>query len=153
MKRFTFLILFCFCLLVVASGCPTNSLAPARVSGSVSYKGQPIKAGAIAFHSPDGIAYPAQLASDGTYTATDLPTGDLVITVETESVNKSAQPQGGDAKRRQGMQQQQPPDGGAAPNKAEVYTKIPSKYANPKTSPLTVTLAAGRKVHNIELTD
>jgi hypothetical protein len=154
MKRTPLLFLLCLCFLVIALGCPTNSQAPARVSGSVSYKGQAIKAGVMAFHTPDGTAYPAQISPDGTYTATDLPVGELVITVETESVNKAGgAAQGAEAKRRQGTQQPPPAGVGGAPPPAEVYVKIPAKYSNPKTSPLSVTLAAGRKVHNVELTD
>lgn len=108
----------------------------------------------MAFHTPEGASYAAQINSDGTYNATDIPTGELVITVETESVKAEVGSAGGkDAGRRMGVAQQQPPAGVGGPAPEEQYIKIPSKYANPKTSPLTVTLSAGRKVHNIDLTD
>ena len=50
------------------------------------------------------------------------------------------------------MRAQQQPEGEV--EKPQVhYVKIPEKYNNHKTSPLTVTLSAGRQVHNIDLTD
>lgn len=138
------------------AACAKNSAAPARVSGSISYKGQPIKAGAMAFHTSSGTVYPAQISPDGTYTATDIPEGEMVVTVETESVNPGQKaPQGKDADRRMKIQQQAPPEGVAAsaPPPTQSYLKIPSKYANPKTSPLTTTVRAGRQVQNFDLTD
>jgi hypothetical protein len=132
-----------------------NSLAPARVSGSITYKGQPLKSAAVALHTPQGNAYPASVSPDGTYSATDLPTGELVITVDTEGFNPSKKgAKGAGADRRLKMAQQPAPEGrGSSAPPEEFYVKIPAKYSNPKTSPLTVTLAAGRKVYNIELTD
>lgn len=138
-------------------GCAKNKLAPARVSGSLTYKNKPIKAGSMHFHTPDGVAYPATISQDGTYSAADLPEGELVVTVETESINPN---RGGAAKGKTGemrmkMVQQQPPPGVAAniPPPTELYVKIPEKFSNPKTSPLTVTLKSGRQVQNLDLTD
>lgn len=133
-------------------GCSGNSHAPARVSGSVSYKGQPIKAGKMQFHTPDGVAYDAQISSDGTYTATDVPVGELVITVETESLKPKAG-KGKDAEKRAGMVQKPPPGVASAPAPADYYIKIPEKYSNAKTSPLTLNVSRGRQVHNVDLTD
>jgi hypothetical protein len=46
------------------------------------------------------------------------------------------------------------PGGGSAPEETpRQYIKIPSKYNNPKTSPLTVTAKGGRQVENIDLKD
>ena len=126
--------------------------APATVSGSLSYNGQPVKAGTMQFHTADGVPYSAQIAPDGTYTATDLPTGEMVVTVETESINPNkAAPKGGDAARRMKMQVQQPAPG--TTTAGDLYVKIPRKYADPKSSPLKVTLERGRQTYDFTLTD
>jgi hypothetical protein len=136
-------------------GCSQNKLAPARVSGSLTYKNQPIKAGSMHFHTPDGVAYPATISQDGTYSASDIPEGEMIVTVETESIGAketASKSKTGQARAKMG---QPPPPGVAAsmPSRGELYVKIPQKYSNPKTSPLTVTLKSGRQVHNIDLTD
>jgi hypothetical protein len=158
MKRVILLSLMILGFVVVGLGCSGgNAAVPARVSGSISYKGQPIKAGAMAFHTPEGTIYGASISQDGTYSATDLPVGELVVTVETETINPN---KGGGAlteeakKRMEAQGQRQPPPGmPGAVNPSEFYVKIPAKYSKPKTSPISVTLAAGRQVKNIELTD
>ncbi len=96
---------------IVALGCgDRNPSAPAFVSGSVKYKGEVLKAGTVQFHSDMGV-YPAPINSDGTYVNRDVPVGELVVTVETESVNpdKKKETYGGD--RAKGMAEQQPPAG------------------------------------------
>jgi len=134
-----------------------NPLAPASISGAVSFQGQPIKGGTVQFFTPEGTAYSAQIGPDGTYSVSDVPEGELIITVETESVNpaRKAAAAGKDMERREKIAQQPPPDGRgsgpAAAEKAASYLKIPEKYGNPKTSPLTVTVKSGRLVHPIEL--
>jgi hypothetical protein len=132
-----------------------NAQVPAKVSGSISYNGQPIKGGSLAFVTADGVSYGGSIASDGTYSATDLPVGEMVVVVDTEGNNPAKKgAQGGDAGRRNAVQQQQPPPGmGGAPEPSTYYIKIPSKYSNAKTSPLAIKLSAGRNVHNLELKD
>lgn len=135
-----------------------NPNANARVSGGLSYKGQPIKGGAIRFHTPEGVAYDGLISSDGTYSATDVPAGELVVTVETESISPERKaPKGAEAERRMRMMKSsmQPPPGRGGPvaDPSVNYIKIPKKYSNPKTSPLTVTLTPGRQVHNFDLSD
>ena len=152
---------FPLALLIIASatlGCSKPSQAPARISGSLSYKGQPIKAGTMAFHTPEGVAYGAKINEDGTYSATDIPEGELVVTVDTEFLNpakKAGSTGSKDAAKYMKMGGMQPPPSGpgAAAEPKSFYTQIPQKYSNAKTSPLTVTTTKGRQVHNIELTD
>lgn len=108
----------------------------------------------MAFHTPEGTAYTAQIGEDGTYSATDLPEGELVVTVDTEFLNparKSGAGTGKDAERRMKMMQGRMQEAPAGSEKPLPYLKIDGKYGNPKTSPVTVTLKSGRQVHNIEL--
>jgi hypothetical protein len=156
MTRVRLLVCLSFILPIWLLGCSKNSQAPARLSGSVTYKGQPLKAGTMQLHAPDGVAYNAQIGEDGTYIATDIPEGELVITVETESFNPTKKAAGGkDAEKRLKAQQPPPPGrgsgGGTPADLSEHYVKIPEKYSNPKTSPLTVTVKSGRQVHNVAL--
>ena len=135
-------------------GCSSSKLAPARVSGSISYNGQPIKAGRMQFHSPDGVGYDAQISPDGTYSATDIPEGELVVTVETEYLKDSGNAgKGKEADMRAKMVQPPPPGVASAPAPSAQYIKIPAKYAKPNTSPLTIKVSGGRNVQNIELAD
>jgi hypothetical protein len=136
------------------AGCAKNPHAPGSISGSISYNGQPIKAGSMRFHTAQGVAYDAQLTGDGTYSATDIPEGDLVITVETESISphKSA-PKGAEAgmRAKAGITQPPPPGMAPPPDPSALYIKIPEKYSNPRTSPLTVTVKRGRQIHDVKL--
>lgn len=147
------------------SGCSSgNPSAPARISGKISYAGKPLKAGVLRFHTAQGNVYDGLISPDGTYTATDLPVGELIITVETESINPANVP-GGGAKmsaenerriRMMGKVSQSAPagsGGSTGPTASDNYMKIPDKFNNSKTSPLSVTLERGRQVKNIELTD
>lgn len=137
-------------------GCAKNSQAPAKVSGAITYKGQPIKAGSMKFHTPEGTSYPATISPDGTYSATDIPTGEMVVTIETEAFNPDKKmAQNPEAQRRAKMQSKmvQQPAGGGEPPPTVHYVKIPSKYANAKTSPVTITISSGRNVKDIDLTD
>jgi hypothetical protein len=143
------------------TGCARqHPTAPAKVSGMVTYKDKPVPGGTIMFTSSDRGVYRAALDENGTYEIVDMPTGEMVITVETESLNpKTKAKEYGDGKgakinaeymaaaRKMGA----PINSGATV--AGRYRKIPDKYNNPKTSPLAITLEAGRQVKNWDLTD
>ena len=136
-------------------GCAgSNASTPAKVSGKISYKGKPIKGGTMQFVTPDGTGYSGIITPDGTYSCNDLPAGEMVVTVETESLKPANMPNTKEAKMRMGMAQKPPPGMGGAPqNIDEVYVKIPEKYKNAKTSTAQVTLSKGRNVKDIDLTD
>jgi hypothetical protein len=156
MTKLRLLLCAVFPLAVILLGCAPNPQAPAKVSGSLTYKGQPIKGGSMKFYGADGVGYDAQISDDGTYTANDIPEGELVVVVETESINpgkKGAPPIRDQDKRSKMQQQQPPPDRAPPPTATAAYTKIPEKYSNRNTSPLTVQVKRGRQVINIDLTD
>lgn len=153
-------------------GCGSKKSAPAQLSGTVTYKGAAVTGGILAFHSDVG-AYTAVINADGTYTVTDLPEGEVVVTVDTENLNperkipeyneksggavgakygKSAQPaapsQGGKTK-----QETSPVPEGAPKTEVGQYVKIPLTYSDKTKSSLKVTLQAGKQQHNFELKD
>jgi len=148
--------------LLAGCGGARNPNAPAKISGLVKYQGKPVPGGNIVFHTKDNQGmYRCSLGADGTYQIADVPTGNLVVTVETESLNPSkkkgpAYPGGGaakgsklDAEYMAGMKK-----GGAPVNATPaVYQRIPEKYAKAETSPLTVSVEAGSQTHDITLTD
>jgi len=147
------------CLVVLfglIAGCTTNPLAPARVSGKVTYKGAAVPAGNIVFHSQDQGSYRCALTTDGSYEIRDVPKGPMVVTVETESVNPNKKVQGyGSDKGAKDYQARMAAEGKAASEKMpdQTYLKIPGKYAVAQTSPLNVTLEAGSNTHSFDLTD
>jgi hypothetical protein len=149
-------------------GCkPTNPNAPARVTGRVTYNGNPVTGGTIHFHSADGASIPIGIGPDGTYRAFDIPDGDMVVTVETESINPEKKPQEYRGANASGpkygpkavvMPKGKGNSGGPKPEESgasaeTTYMKIPAKYADKATSGLTVTLKKGDQTHDIKLTD
>jgi hypothetical protein len=142
-----------FALLVGCSG--KVNQAPGKVSGRVTYKGTAVPAGSIAFHVEGKQTIGSPLASDGTYEITDIPIGPAVVTVETQSVNPAtkAPDYGGKGAKMYAERLAKEGRAAAAREAKAEYRKIPPNYANPKTSPLHVTLEAGRQVHNFELKD
>lgn len=142
---------------VVGCGGGGNPLAPASVSGSVSYKGKTVTGGSISFVTPTGTPYSSAISVDGTYAVADLPTGEMIVVVETESVNPEVKAASGkDADRRNAMMgartgpNGQSGGGGSSGLEAK-YIKIPEKYSKSKTSPLTYMVKNGRQVHPVEL--
>jgi len=146
-------------VLGLIAGCGTTSQAPARVSGTITYQGKPVKAGSIAFHMDKGT-YSSALSATGTYQIVDLPVGSATVSIETESQNpdKKTPAYGGGMgpKMDPGKMAGGVPAGAGGKSKEEMaalYVKIPAKYADPKTSTLTVNLERGSQVKNFELTD
>lgn len=158
-RRFASLPLF----LLVLSGCNTST-TPANVHGKITYKGEAVPAGSLAFHLPEGGMFPYALLADGSYSGSDLPLGEYVVTVETESANpkgKSAKSYDQKQKAREGgdpddymkkmKERGQVPN--ESPGNAGPYVKIPAKYSDKKTSPLKANLVNGNNELNFELTD
>jgi hypothetical protein len=142
------------CLALIA-GCSGNTVqAPAKVSGQVTYKGAALPAGTIHFHSEDKGIYRSPLAQDGTFEVVDIPKGTMVVTVETESVNPAKKaPDYGGGKGAADYAKRIAAEGIQAKQSTAQYVKIPKKYASAKTSPLTVTVEAGRQTKQFDLTD
>jgi len=154
-------------------GCtPHNPNAPAKVSGKVTYNGSPVTGGSVVFHYKEGGQFSAPIASDGTFVAADIPVGEAVVTVETESINpdnkkgdyasppgagmmagkygKAAPPKPSSGGPGRGAKMSPAPDGSGSNT---VYMKIPGKYSDKTKSGLSVTLKEGKQVNNFELTD
>jgi hypothetical protein len=153
-------------------GCTTGNVhAPAKLSGKITYAGNSVTAGTLLFYTGDSGVYPAVINSDGTYSATDLPAGDLVVTIETESANPNVKKQeykggaggggmypggkapAGGAGDHKGPGAQNSPKPENAPQGGGPYVKIPSKYSDKNKSGLTVKLSAGKNTQDFDLKD
>jgi hypothetical protein len=146
-------------LLCLQVGCYKNPYAPGTITGTVTYKNEPVPGGTVTFHIPGKGPYAGVLQTNGTYEVTDVPTGEGVkVTIDTEYLNpkrKVKDYSGGkgakvDAAMKAYREKIQAP---AKESVTGVYRQIPTKYGSTKGTPLTVTIEAGSQPHNFTLTD
>jgi hypothetical protein len=154
--------------ILICTGCGKQV---ASVSGTVTFKGEPLKAGNVTFYSTDGTySQGGAIGQDGTYTIPSLYTGDYKVCVETDSVKPSTKfqpPPPNNAKSKtdagtkvkenlpevvppEGAHKSDPMGGMKAKQKAN-YTEIPKNYSKPADSGLTFTISGGSNTYNIEL--
>jgi hypothetical protein len=103
-------------------GC-TRAPKLASPSGTVRFQGKPLPGGYITFAAPSGQTMRGMIQPDGTYTLNDVPTGELAVAIETESIQALEKTVG----KTEGFR----------------YVKIPKSYADIKTSELTARLEPG----------
>ncbi len=135
------------CALVVAFGCKDGSKT-AIISGKVTYKNAPVTGGTIQFTpAKGGPAIPGIIGADGTYSAPGVATGEMIVTVETESAKFAGS--GYDmSKAPAGV------DGSKAPEiKKLAYVEVPKKYNDKGSSPLRYEVKGGKETKDFELTD
>jgi hypothetical protein len=168
-------------LLLAAFGCG-GSHGKGTVSGTVTLDGQPLLAGKIAFVPAEGAGVSADIKEDGTYTATDVPAGEVKVIVETASLKpivdqaKGAGAKGVPAKYASGSSggpgATTTPDANMSPEAkaffekqqktvaegrerakelAARYRAIPTKYNNPSTSGLGLTVKSGENKYDVPL--
>jgi hypothetical protein len=165
---------FVVCLAAAVLGCTQKT----SVTGTITYKGQPVKAGTVYFLYEQGGQYQSDLKPDGSYQFMDVPAGNVRVLVDTETFNPEQKPLSysqqqrkvsqGYAKSMNEYDQAMGRGGGekkdaaaAAPGLskeqkealAKVYVKIPKNYASEKTTPLTYTVERGPQVKTFDLSD
>jgi len=138
--------------LACLSGCGKRQAA---VKGKVTFNGQPLTAGSVAFvgsgRSASGI-----IKSDGTYAVMDAPVGEVTITVQTPPLPPGGMGamMGGKTKRPSGVpempKEMRPP--GDEGEKDIRIVPAPEKYNTVEKSTLKYTVQPGSQDHNIELT-
>jgi hypothetical protein len=161
-------------------GC-SSSVAPGKVKGTVTFNGQPLKAGTVYFtYEQGGHQYRAEIKSDGTYQFSDIPAGIVVVTFDNSAFNpeqKSPSYSTMGQKYAKGVSKNineynamagKDHAGGKAEgdNKdavalskeekeklAKVYVKLPKKYTSEKTSPLTFSVERGWQTKDFDLSD
>jgi hypothetical protein len=119
-------------LFMLAGGCARTG----TVSGKVTYKNEPVSGVLITFlpqSEPDqGKAFSAAVDAGGNYQVTGVPVGPVKIIIQASGRRPS---------RAHGKET------------AAALKRYPARYATPKDSDLTLTVAGGRQAHDIELKD
>jgi hypothetical protein len=115
------------------------------VSGTVTYKGEPVPAGMVAFFGPGDQVASAPLRPDGTYEASGVPLGEVKVTVTTPPPGPSAE-----QLAKNPMVQERNKDGNVI-RPAEKTVTVPAKYSRPGTSGLGLTVTEGSQPYDIPL--
>jgi hypothetical protein len=115
------------CLLSLAclAGCSCSGDRLRVVRGTVSVDGAPLPYGVVQFHGPAGRLVAAALQSDGTFTATDLPPGEVRVAVVEDIMTTP---------------------------KGKKRVQIPARYKDPQTSGLSYTVTRATRDLEIVLT-
>lgn len=153
--------LFLLPLLLLAVGCGGKE---GSVSGKVTYKGEALKSGTVAFY-PEGKggSFTGGIKPDGSYLITKVPPGAAKITVVTGSTKaptagemkqmgrgaQAAQKGMENAKSR--LKENAPPGAPVGSSSSEPAVAVPEKYNDPEKSGLTVTVTGGKQTHDIKI--
>jgi hypothetical protein len=128
-------------LLLAASGCGRT----ASVTGTVTFKGEPVTSGAVTFYGPGGRVDSSQIDENGKYAVAKAPVGEVKVTVVSAAPRRGGDvPKGKEVPEHPGRSKSSPPKAGKA-------VPIPGKYKDPESSGLSYTLKAGSQVINIDL--
>lgn len=131
--------------LIFVCGCGGKSARTTALSGKVMYKDQPLTGGTIQVLSTDGKdKINAMISPEGTYSVSGVAPGELIVTIETESIRGQT-----------GVSYQAPP-GRTAPDmgvKLAKYVPIPKSYSDPRSTPLRVTLKSGSNKKDFNLNE
>jgi hypothetical protein len=150
------LILFTFTSAALVIGCAGDPNKPklGKVSGKVTYKGQPVTKGAVSFVPTGGAGTQSgqsalgEIGPDGSYTLTTFQKGDgavlgqHTVTVQAREENPEIEGKGMPIPDAKGQVKIKP-----------AKSLIPEKYATTETSPLRFTIQEGNNVCDIELKD
>jgi hypothetical protein len=154
-------------LLTAAVGCGSGK---GTVSGKVTLDGKPLPAGQISFVGAHGQTATADI-KDGQYTVSNVPTGDVKVTVQTSSIKQQAETllassRYGSSKTRAAAARKLPADikeqlQAEATRNAEMvkrgkellakYRPVPDKYAKPDSSGLHVSVSRGDISYDVPL--
>jgi hypothetical protein len=156
---------------LLAAGCGKSG-DTSSVSGLVSYKGNPVTGGTMAFHAGDKV-FPASLGPDGKYSCLSVPPGNYTVTIDTKRLqqNVGVDPDSTmkEMFKKKGQGGSEAPGGfdevikklkeeqgkGKLPDmlKKLKYVRIPEKYADVKTSDLSVKVGSGSNTQDLTLRD
>ena len=125
-------------LAVFAAGCEPGT---GSLSGTVTFKGQPLPGGIVAVVCSDGRVADSKIAPDGTYSIEYAPAGDLKVKVITQppvSGMKSPNPMARNVRRDPGSRSEPfAPLGG--------YVPIPERYRDAERSGLSCAVVKGKQ--------
>jgi hypothetical protein len=149
---------------LTAIGC-SASVPKGKITGTVTYEGKPLESGVITFMpAKTGLSVSAEI-TNGQYTASEVPQGELYVTVVSvkqagmteadikaeierkEAIRKKMEMTG----KEGDVPAQTRPDYGRQRVQARPESLIPSKYADPSRSELKFTLSSSEATYNVEL--
>jgi hypothetical protein len=134
------LVLLLLAALIAGPGCARKRTT--TIHGTVTYQGAPVIAGAIYFHGPGDRMAMGNLGEDGTFTATDVPLGEVRVSLQVRDPGAYAQ-QMKDSPNRPAANAK----GGGRPG----VTSVPAKYADPSTSGLKYAIDAQTQELDVKL--
>ncbi len=163
MRRLVRICLLLFPLSVLVAGCGGSE---GTVSGTVYFKGQPLKGGTVFFFPEKGTGnYRAEIGADGAYSVSKLPLGPAKISVSVgsptvpASVFSQGKFGGGKVAEKalkgrmtEEAKKEAETDGQAKPSRLTGYSApVPEKYNNPDKSGLTVEVTGGKQTYDIKM--
>ena len=119
-------------LMVIASGCIRSEGAAGKVTGMVTYKGQPVAAARLLFFDSLGHPVATDVMIDGAYSI-QACLGRNAVTVHARDPDVA--------------------DSGSARGAQPGKSRIPERYESSQTSGLSVDIKRGTNQFDIELTD
>jgi hypothetical protein len=125
-------------VLLLLVGCGKSNPRGGVLSGTVTYKGQPVNSAALRLYpSSGGEAQPIMIpvGPDGTFRTADVPEGDYKVVVQGTGAAAGSS------------------SGGGAPGAPKPTIPFPPKYKQPQTSDLTCKVGKGEQALNLELKD
>jgi hypothetical protein len=128
--------------MVALAGC---SQPKAKVVGKVTYKGEAVPMGTVAFYGPGDQVASAALRPDGNYEAIGVPLGEVKVTVTTPPPEDPAAVE--KAKTNPMVVRKNIADR----IKVEKVVSVPRKYNLPGTSGLSLTVTGGSQPFDIPL--
>src|SRR5262249_43161242 len=129
---------------LVAGGC-SPSTSTATVTGTVTYKGAPLKTGEISFVGDGGAAPSAVIGTGGRYQIDNAPGGEVAGGLGSSTPGCEKAPLAPPS-----------PEGdkpAGPPPKMIERSLVPKKYNDSKSSGLKYTLKSGRQTIDVELKD
>ena len=121
-------------LALATIGCGPST---ATVAGKVTFQGDLITIGTIAFIGPSGKVASATI-QDGAYAVADVETGLATVTVTSHEPSPMMHPPTG-------------PDPNAPPPPPLKYVPIPERFSNLKRSRVTYTVRPGKQTYDVVL--
>lgn len=126
---------------LICAGC--GAPPSGTVTGLITFQGEPVFLGTIAFHSEDGRTVSAAISA-GQFHAEKVPLGPATLTVQSHPPSPQMSP---------------PPFGDVAvatdtppsPSAVARYVPLPARYASTATSELTYDVQQGEQGHDVTL--
>ena len=134
---------------LVLVGCNTSKVPKGSLKGTIAYKGHPINGGSLLLHGTDGngIEVTIPVAQDGTFSSTDVPTGDYKVVVEPNPGGTPFDTRGMTPEQKEKMKEQ------IQASKTPATIKFPEKYQKLETTDLTVKVGKGQTTVELQLND